>query len=110
MADPLPNHLSRPRGPCPRTFRAAPLLLAASLAACSAPHESSLETKTLPAVSCGPYGHILPEALPGELYRADDPAIRSVVVSNATVTFGAPWSLSVDELDGSGPLVVQCPV
>ncbi len=73
MADPLPNHLSRPRGPCPRTFRAAPLLLAASLAACSAPHESSLETKTLPAVSCGPYGHILPEALPGESYAATDP-------------------------------------
>lgn len=84
-------------------------LLAALVAAfaCSSPPTDHLETKTLPAVSCGPYGHILPEALPGELYRASDPAIRSVVVSNATVTFGTPWSLSVDELDGSGPLVVQ---
>ncbi len=66
MADPSVTHL---------------LLLASLLAfGCSDAPEAHLETKTLPAVSCGPYGHILPEALPGELYRADDPSIRSVVV------------------------------
>ena len=90
-------------------LRIAPLLLFAPLAslACSDAPAAHLDTKTLPAVSCGPHGHILPEALPGDLYQAADPRIRSVVVSNATVTFGAPWSLSVDSLNGPGPLVVQ---
>jgi hypothetical protein len=64
-------------------LRIAPLLLFASLAsfACSDAPTDHLETKTLPAVSCGPYGHILPEALPGDRYQAADPLIRSVVVS-----------------------------
>jgi hypothetical protein len=83
------------------------LLAALAAFACSSPPTDDLATETSPAASCGPDGYILPEALPGESYRADDPAIRSVVVSNGTVTFGEPWSLSVDTLDGSGPLVVQ---
>jgi hypothetical protein len=90
-------------------LRIAPLLLFASLAsfACSDDPGPHLETKTLPAVSCGPHGHILPDALPGESYRSTDPRVRSVVVSNATVTFGSPWTVTVDELRGPGAVVVQ---
>jgi hypothetical protein len=61
------------------------------------------------AASCGPYGYILPEALPGDLLSASSPLISSVVVSSGlldwTVT-GTAWVATVVELHGPGPLVV----
>lgn len=90
-----------------RTLLFAPL----ALFACSGHPDPQTTTETLPAVSCGPHGHILPDALPGDRYRAADPALQSVAVSNGTVTFTVEpdaWEFGVASLvSPSLPLVIQ---
>lgn len=86
-------------------LRIAPLLLFAPLAlfACSGHPDTPLTTETSPAVSCGPYGHILPDALPGDRLSASSDLISSVVVSNGLLSLDSPppaWVATVAELHG----------
>lgn len=84
------------------------LLLAAG---CSGQAPETIEPERSGVGVCSPDGHVISSAVVGERYRATDPAIQSVVVSNGTVPAtidGDAWTFTVaDRASTSLPLVIQ---
>lgn len=91
------------------------LLLCASLASfgCSddPAHVPSTQNASQGVSACGPFGHVLDAATPGDLYVATDPLIQSSVVSNGVVTVSVTddaWSFAVvSRTSPAVPLVIQ---